>query len=487
MPMRLRNGATGSWAWSVERLRQAWAQPELRLLAAILVLAAALRIGWVLYAIRAPQGLHDPAFYFGYAVAIGGGKGYSLPAVGLIEAGPTAYYPVGYPAALGGLVSLLKHTWLADNLLLATGFFQTFLGVATVGLAYLAGRRLFSPVVGLLAALWLAFFPNIIFHTATFLTETLFMFLVMAALVVLISANWRERRMSWAYLGCFGVLLGLSALVRPISLVFLPVLAIVYLAAGFGARRTLGYTAAAAVVTAAVLMPWAIRNAVQLDAPIVISANLGDNLCIGHHSGADGAFRLPQECFPDPPDEYVGLGRGEFEVRRNNDNIKTAVTYALEHPGREVELLFKKAFWLWRQDHDGLWAIESYGDDLFLEPGVRSGLSRLADIFFFVTISFGVVGLVGLARPLESRRLFFLLSLLALAAVPLVFFGDARFHVPVMPLLVIPAAWTVTQVPGFLQRLEAPPGAPAAGGADEASSAEEVVKRGASMTEDDAL
>ncbi|MCH7567353.1 MAG: hypothetical protein IH787_06840, partial [Nitrospirae bacterium] len=34
-------------------------------------------------------------------------------------------------------------------------------------------------------------------------------------------------------------------------------------------------------------------------------------------------------------------------------------------------------------------------------------------------------------------------ALLALAGIPLVFFGDARFHVPVMPLLVVPAAWLV--------------------------------------------
>ena len=45
--------------------------------------------------------------------------------------------------------------------------------------------------------------------------------------------------MSWLYLGSCGMLLGLSALVRPISLVYLPALVIVYLTAGFGARRTL--------------------------------------------------------------------------------------------------------------------------------------------------------------------------------------------------------------------------------------------------------
>ena len=473
---------------NLERLQRAWAQPETRWLAAILVLAAVLRIVWVLYAAREPQGIHDPVFYFGYADSIaelGLLDGYQLPAVEPIGAGHTAYYPIGYPAVLGGLNSLLRHTFLPDNLALAVGFFQVVLGVATVALVYHLGRRLFSPLVGLVAALWLAVFPNIIFHTATFLTETLFMFLVMSALAVIISAGWRDQRLSWQRICAFAVLLALSALVRPISLLLLPLLAVAWLAGGFGMRRTLQYAAGAAVVVAVVLTPWAVRNAVVMRAPIVISANIGDNLCIGHHAGASGAFALPEECFPDAS-EYAGLDRAEFEVRRNNDNIRTALTYAFKHPLKEVELVFRKAWWLTRQDHDGLWAIESYGDDPFIDADLRTGLGRLADVFFFATVAVGALGLFGLARPFEARRLFFLLALLGLALVPLVFFGDARFHVPAMPLLVIPAAWMVVTLPGVLQRLGAPPGTDTSGGLDEAS-AEEVVEGGASVADHDTL
>ena len=521
--MREWSHRVGAWR---RQIAGAWQGAELRWLGAVLVLAAALRIAWVLYAAREPQGLHDPSFYYGYGQGIANGFGYALPD------GPTAYYPAGYPAALAAVYYLVGHTPIPDNLVLATGFFQVFLSVATVALVYYLGRRLFTPTVGLLAALWMALFPNLIFHTAAFLTETLFIFLVLAALAVLFSFRWQEERPGWARLLVFGVLLGLSALVRPISLLLLPLLPIAWLIAGFGWQRALGYSGAVLVVTAAVIAPWTIRNAVRMDAFVIISTNLGDNLCMGHYAGARGHFALPERCFSE--EEYAGLDRPAFEVARNNDNIRKAISFALENPRFELKLLSRKAYHLWRHDHDGLAAVESYGDDPFIganlslvilpdkvpddqfffilqgverltgldygelvdqvfdakkngveelvvledldpetarlireevlfgvrirsDSALRTALERIADVFFFVTISLGGLGLAGFVltrrpagakgiaalSPRNAQRIFFMFALLALAGIPLVFFGDARFHVPVLPFLAVSAAWAV--------------------------------------------
>ena len=109
-----------------------------------------------------------------------------------------------------------------------------------------------------------------------------------------------------------------------------------------------------------------------------------------------------------------------------------------------MKLLSRKAYWLWNHDHDGVWAVESYGDDPFLNPHLRAALYRVADIYFFTTISLGGLGLAGfLLAPRDPRRVFTLLALLAFAGVPLVFFTDARFHVPVMPLISMAAAWAL--------------------------------------------
>lgn len=490
--------------------RDARSSRERWLLAAIVVLAAVLRIAWVAYAARDPQGFHDPTFYYVYAARIADGAGYTQ-----LDGSPTAYYPVGYPAALGGVFALVTHTPIPDNLTLTNAYFQVFLGVATVWLVYEVGRRLFGASAGLLAAFWTAVFPNLIYHTGAFLTETLFNFVTMAALAVLLWPDWRERKLGWPRLAVFGALLGFSALVRPISLPFIVLLPAVWLVAGFGWRRTLGYTGVVAAATVAVILPWTVRNAIVMDEPVLISTNLGDNLCIGHYERARGVFALPEVCFNDAL--YAGLSSTEAQVQRDRDNREHAIDFALDNPRAELKLLSRKSYYTWHHDHDGLWAVESYGEDPFIGsrsslrvvpadipeeqlaliaadlaritgldantvalavsgdsptilmedvdveiandvreaklPGVqltvpralqREALERIADIFFFTTISLGGLGLIGFVlRPLEPRRLFFVLALLALAGAPLPFFGDARFHVPVLPLLAVSAAWAV--------------------------------------------
>lgn len=459
-------GFLGAWAGGLRKAETA----QLRWLTVILLLATVLRIVWVVYAAREPAGLHDPTFYFFYAEQFADGVGYRVPdlqqalelapaevkeamessVAPLPDGSPTAYYPVGYPAALGGVFALVKHTPIPDNLVLAGAFFHVALGVATVGLTYFVATRLFNPTVGLLSALGLAVFPNLIFHSAAFLTETLFNFLVMAALAVLVSTSWREWEIGRGKLVAFGALLALSALVRPISLLFLPLLLAVLLVSGFGSRRSFTYTGAVLVVAAVVIAPWSIRNAVAMGAPIVISANTGDNLCIGHYPGARGHFALPDHCFPDEP--YAGLARPEFEVRRDEDNTRRAIEFAVRHPVAELKLLSSKSWWLWHEDHDGLWAVESFGRDPFIPSDLRTALARTADVYFFVVISLGGLGLAAFVLPpRHPRRLFFLLALLALAGIPLVFFGDSRFHVPVLPLLVVSAAWAVVTVPRLVR------------------------------------
>ena len=518
---------------------------ELWLLAAILALAVVLRIAWVAYAARDPQGFHDPTFYYVYAAQIADGAGYSQ-----LDGSATAYYPVGYPATLGGVFALVTHTPIPDNLTLTNAYFQVFLGVATVWLVYEVGRRLFGAGVGLLAALWIAVFPNLIYHTGAFLTETLFNFVTMAALAVLLWPDWRERKLGWARVAVFGLLLGFSALVRPISLPFIVLLPVVWLVAGFGWRRALGYTGVVAAATVAVILPWTVRNAIVMDEPVLISTNLGDNLCIGHFAGAQGGFALPEVCFNDA--EYEGLDATEAQVQRDRDNRQHAIDFALDNPRAELKLLSRKSYYTWHHDHDGLWAVESYGEDPFIGsgatlqivpaeippqeapfvaaqvaeiagldpagvqaavaggapvalaedidpqvghdlreaqlPGVRfvtpralqrEALERIADIFFFTTISLGGLGLIGFVlRPLEPRRLFFLLALLALAGAPLPFFGDARFHVPVVPLLAVSAAWAVLAARGLPRLLVQQP---------TASAAVEVAEGEGPVAEQDAL
>ena len=189
------------------------------LLAVVAVAALALRVAWVLWATREPQGIfYDPARYLGYARQIADGHGM----VESLTGDPTAYYPPGYPWFLGIV------TWLSspftDEPWLAAGLLQALLGAATVLLVASVTRKLAGPVAALIAAVVYALYPNLIFHTGALLGETLYNFLFLAFLALLLSRPWTVSFGTWRVFGC-GVLLGLAVMVRPISLAVIPVVA----------------------------------------------------------------------------------------------------------------------------------------------------------------------------------------------------------------------------------------------------------------------
>ena len=410
------------------RQQRAW-------LLVIVGVAFVVRFAWVLYAARPTKGLQDPTLYLFFGGQISNGEGYVD-----LGGGPTAYYPVGYPATLGALFWLLKHTPIPDDFEMAAGVLNLVLGTATVALLFDVARRLFDNRVGLVSAAVLAVFPNLVFHTAVALTETLFNFLVMAALLVLVSGSWRERSIGWRRLAVFGVLVALAAYVRPISLFFLPVLLVVWLVAGWGWRKALRQLGVVCIAIAVVIAPWTIRNVVVMDAPVVLSTNIGDNLCMSRNAEATGGFLLGAECLQG----YDDLERPEYETRRNNEAIKTAAEFVVEHPIDELRLMFWRAYYTLQNDHDGLDAAESYHRNPFIPDRWRDVLATLADAFFFATLVLGLRAIPAFWRG--PRRRFFLLAMASMAAAPLIFFGDVRFHVPVLPFLALGTAVTLVRL-----------------------------------------
>jgi hypothetical protein len=268
------------------------------------------------------------------------------------------------------------------------------------------------------------------------LTETVFNFLVMGAVLLVVALPSSARRVGWRRWAAFGVVLGLSALVRPISLTFVAVLFVVLLVARFGwaaAARYVGVATAAAIV---VLVPWTARNVKATHSFVVISTNLGDNLCMSRHAGATGAFQASSACI-------VGREMGAtpaHEVEANSTNTRRAARFVRDHPLSEVRLWFLRGYHTIQNDHDGLRASESYGANPFVPGAFRRALEVLADVYFFAALVLGVLAVPAFVRRGRPWHLFFLLAAAALAVQPVIFFGDPRFHVPVLPFIAVLAA-----------------------------------------------
>jgi hypothetical protein len=408
-------------------------------LLAIVGVGALLRALWALKA-QNPLELRDPVFYLILADHVAAGDGYRYgfgP-----DQGTTAYYPPGYPLALAAVVWVVGLLPFDVTTFDVAIWLNVGLSVATIGLVFVLGRRLGGDRVGLVAAAAWALWPNLIFHSGIVLTETLFLFLLVLLLIVVLGDQAAARLPGRARLVTIGVLFGLTLLVRPVSLVLAPVFLVLWW--GAGARAALWRLALVGVATVAVLVPWSIRSSLAMDEPVAMSLNFGDNLCLGHNPGATGGFGdLGAYCYT-----AEGVPRPESETRRQSENIDRAVTYITDHPGETLRRTPSKLRITLQNDYDGLEVAEDFGATPLVSSSTRDLLQLAANAFYFALAAAAIYGgVVLLRRPDPARRgLFLVVGGAAQLISPLATFGDARFKMPIYPTLAICAAVAVVHL-----------------------------------------
>ena len=421
---------------------------DLRLLA-ILVVAFALRLGWVLTTTKAPVFVEsgDAYSYFFYGRQFAEGGGYlNLDGSGAA----TAYYPPGYPAILGALFWVLLHTPLPDGpqaLAMAGSLLHVVLSTASVGLVFVLARSAAGTTTGLAASALLAVWPNVIFYTSTLQLETTFVFLSLAVLATIAVTRhrvWSEPP-SIRRIALFGALLAGVCLVRPFAAPFVVVPAIAALVGGAGARRSAIVAGAAIVPFVLLLVPWTLRNQRAMGAALPFSSNTGDTVCLDRSLDAEGGFRFA---------DHEGCADPELgEVERNEESTRLAIEFVKEHPDREALQIVRRLRLIFGNDNDGLYAVERGTNNPFLPDALRTTLRRTADAYFFVVLALAAVGLVALMAAAVRRgrahlatAMVVVLPFVALTTTAALLWGTPRFHQPTTPFLAIFAAVALTRV-----------------------------------------
>ena len=123
-------------------------------------------------------------------------------------------------------------------------------------LVYFLGRRLFGPLVGLVAALLTVLDGELALYEHAVMTETLFTFLLVGAIGLLV---FGVARYPWETAAGFGLLLGLATLVRPVGLPLPLVVLLAPAAVSFSQRLQL--TGMAVAGAAVILLPVMLWNA----------------------------------------------------------------------------------------------------------------------------------------------------------------------------------------------------------------------------------
>jgi 4-amino-4-deoxy-L-arabinose transferase-like glycosyltransferase len=362
---------------------------------------------------------------------------------------------------------------------------QILLGSGSAVLVYLLAMRLFDKRVAVWSFVGYLLFGNVLFLDTVFLPNAFTIFGELLVLWLLSADGYRltangqlkpqatshklQATSGLLHFGLIGVLLGLLALIRAETLLFLPFLLIVVgveESKGRKVERSRGQRVKELpgpldsltfrlldflwilLGTALVIAPVFLHNLAVAKDPTLISYNGGLNLYLGNNPKADGTW---QPSYP-----LVQTGSVTIETLKRNSLIRDSVVmkpsesssywtrralaFVKANPGKFMWLVARKL---------GLFASSyeipnNYYYDLARD---RSLFLKLAFLPFGLILALGLAGMIlriadcGVRAEESGFYLFFLVYL----AASLLIFAVSRLREPAVPLLVIFGSYFVLQ------------------------------------------
>jgi len=416
-PLRVKH-----WVWDGLEMAASWRLT----LPAILVMALAIRLFWIYFFPTRPYA--DSEWYFRNAGELAAGYGF----VWDIQSGqPLAAWPIGYPALLA-LIFLVT----GPNVLVAK-LLTILISVACVALTYhLAWQMLRRRSVAMLAACFLAGLPGFIVYSSLISTDALFMLLTTLCLVLALRRGEADRNRTVVMGGLCGVVAGATALVRATALALLPMWAVVRWLATGNKRRTAIWLASAAMSMALVMLPWTVRNYMRFGVLIPVSTNGGVNFWIGNNPQAYGGYSFPKN---DSNPLFPLIGQ-ELEIDRKGYEL--GKQFIRQNPQRALELLPAKVFYLYNSNDFGFhW--NRLSAVVAGQCGSGPRVFALANLIYVLLVIWAILGLAGLGWYERHNRLWMsgIIFTVYWTVLHLPYFGQDRFALPLLPLLVIYAAY----------------------------------------------
>ena len=341
------------------------------------------------------------------------------------------WQPPLYPHFLGALYALFEPSFTLPRLV------QAALGATLCLLIFRLGCVL-APAVGYLAAGLAACYGPFIFFDAELLPPSLALVLNLLALWALLwAAEGRTRRLLLP-----GFLFGLAALCVANVLAFVPVAAL-WLA--WVRRGQLAGVAALLLGTALAVAPVTLRNYYVSGDWVLISSNAGLNFYIGNNAQYDETVAIQ------PGPEWLELtARPRVEAGISRPSAQSRFFFAeawdfmRDQPVAYLKLLLHKLYLFWHGDEIGrnqdLYFARQYApvlQVLLWKYGVAFPFGLLAPL---ALVGLGLSYRNGLLRHREPLLLALFAGAYMLTVVA--FFVSARYRLPVIPILLMFAAYS---------------------------------------------
>jgi 4-amino-4-deoxy-L-arabinose transferase and related glycosyltransferases of PMT family len=405
------------------------------LLGAVVVLGVVIRVVYIERFAPSERIFPDSFWYYAQARNLRAGNGYidiarqlgafnGHPAVAGHRA--TAYWPPLFPMFLAVWQAIFGESIRTSQLM------GCVTGAGTVLLTGLLGRAVAGRTVGLVAAALVGLSPFVIAVDGSLMSETLYLPLVLLALLFAYRARERPTLWSWVLLGAT---IGLASLARGDAL-FLVVVAMIpaaFLARGswknFTLRMGAGLLALALVIT-----PWVVRNAIKVGEPTLSTVSASAVIAVSncdatYHGRLLGSWSYA--CM------HPKLGFTMSEARYSALVRKEGIDYALAHVSRWPLVGAARVARVW-----GFWDPRELTIREAAETRNRTW-QRLAWPASLATLGFGLAGFWILGR--RGRPIAVLIAPVVMSTViALATYGNTRFRTAAEPVLLIGVAVVLT-------------------------------------------
>jgi 4-amino-4-deoxy-L-arabinose transferase-like glycosyltransferase len=318
--------------------RKDWA-----LLTALFILAVIIRLV-IVYIFSWNRGPHFENYMIANFIVQGKGYSYRWGPDALIQT--TALLPPIYTYFIVFFMKLfaepLRPIYIA----------QAFLSALIIIPSFYFGKKLSGDrKTGIIAALLVAFFPEIAIEPSKLISEPLFIPCVILIFYLYLkwkgqfSQNFRYFNFLW-----LGLIIGITTLIKTTG--SLIVLAL-FIGLILEKKYRLRYLKAAIVMGLGffiAISPWLVRNYIVFNKPMMIASNFGFNLWRGNNPFASGTEYQPdgkvaESAFSEQYLEYLRINRPVDEIKMNKFYFDEAIRYIKSNPGRYVKLTLKRMFY----------------------------------------------------------------------------------------------------------------------------------------------
>jgi 4-amino-4-deoxy-L-arabinose transferase-like glycosyltransferase len=342
-----------------------------------------------------------------------------------IDNQPTAYRPPGYPYMLG-----LLYRIFGTNPAVPVSVNVLF-SLLIIIFTYLIARHAWNEETARWAALVMAFFPSQILYAGLIMSEPMFTLFLLASLYLFILNSTSVRsRLFYCLFG--GVLLGVAVLTRPAALLLIILPAGYWYLKGRRIVTALLFFLFAVIGLSFTVGPWMIRN-YRVMGKLTLTTSGGVNLLVGNQPLSGPSYNEPIiDGFSDmTPDREVYF-----------DSLAAAMAreYIESDPLAFIVRGVKKVTYMMAFDFDALGRhlLEDAGRGRFSIYAVAAVISETFYLAVLLLSFFGMGILLSKRRAAGRPEGIFLISIILYwLAVHFIYFGEGRYHYPLIPVLAV--------------------------------------------------